>query len=241
MKKYLIPFAIVVLVLCADQGLKYWVHTNLYDTHKILIPNWFMLYYTENNGMAFGIELGGTLGKVSLTLFRIVAVFIIIYYMLRQIKMNANKWFIVCVSLILAGAMGNIIDSVFYGVVFRSQHLPWFQGRVIDMLYFPIYDGYLPSWVPIWHDQHVQFFRPVFNIADASISVGIVSILLFQRVFFKHTPAPVTENNETTDTAEHTEVNANEETGNNLAAETDTNTQPGAIHPDPTVPDENNL
>lgn len=222
MKKYLIPFAIVVLVLCADQGLKYWVHTHLYDTHKIIFPNWFMLYYTENNGMAFGIELGGTIGKVSLTLFRIAAVFVIIYYMLRQIRHDANRWFVICIALILAGAMGNIIDSVFYGVVFRSQSLPWFQGRVIDMLYFPIYDGYLPSWVPVWHDEHVQFFRPVFNIADASISVGIVSILLFQRVFFKHVPA--VENAENTSVADNTSAETLENPELELTSEQDADT-----------------
>lgn len=155
-----------------------------------MFPNWFLLYYTENNGMAFGVEFGGIAGKLVLTIFRILAVFAIMWYIVNQIRLKAPEGFVICVSLILAGAVGNIIDSVFYGVLYRSQHLPLFQGRVIDMLYFPLVDSYLPNWVPFWGGERFQFFRPVFNIADASISIGIVAILLFQRSFFKHKEEP---------------------------------------------------
>ena len=186
MKKYILPFIVISFVLIADQWLKYWVHTHIYESHKVIFPNWFLLYYTENNGMAFGVEFGGIVGKLILTVFRILAVFAIIWYILKQIRLSAPTGFIICVSLILAGAVGNIIDSVFYGLVYRSQNLPLFQGRVIDMLYFPLVDAYLPDWFPFWKGERFQFFRPVFNIADASISIGIISILLFQKKFFKH-------------------------------------------------------
>lgn len=136
--------------------------------------------------MAFGVEFGGIGGKLILTVFRILAVFAIIWYIIKQIRLEAPAGFIICVSMILAGAVGNIIDSVFYGILYRSQNLPLFQGRVIDMLYFPIVDTYLPDWFPFWKGEKFQFFRPVFNIADASISMGIISILLFQKRFFKH-------------------------------------------------------
>lgn len=136
--------------------------------------------------MAFGFEIGGVAGKIVLTIFRIVAVFAIVWYLFKQVSLKASKGFIVCVSLILAGAVGNIIDSVFYGILYRSQSLPIFQGRVIDMLYFPVVDTYFPEWFPFWKGEHFEFFRPVFNIADASISIGIISILLFQKRFFPH-------------------------------------------------------
>ncbi len=152
----------------------------------MVFPNWFLLNYIENNGMAFGLEIGGITGKIVLSIFRIMAVLAIAWYIVKQIKLNVPKGFVVCVSLILAGAIGNIIDSVFYGVVYRSQHLPLFQGRVIDMLYFPIVDSYFPEWFPFWKGEHFEFFRPVFNIADASISIGIISILIFQNRFFPH-------------------------------------------------------
>jgi signal peptidase II len=186
LKKYILPFVVISSVLLLDQWLKYWVHTNIYESHKVMFPNWFLLYYTENNGMAFGVEFGGIAGKLVLTIFRILAVFAIMYYIVKQINLKAPAGFIICVSLILAGAVGNIIDSVFYGVLYRSQNLPLFQGRVIDMLYFPLVDSYLPDWVPVWKGERFQFFRPVFNIADASISTGIVAILLFQKRLFKH-------------------------------------------------------
>jgi len=190
LKKFILPIFIIAMVLVLDQWLKYWVHTHIYESHKVIFPNWFLLYYTENNGMAFGVEFGGIAGKIVLTVFRIIAVIAIAWYIFRQIKYRAARGFIICVSLILAGAIGNIIDSVFYGIVYRSQNMPLFQGRVIDMLYFPIIDSYFPDWLPFWGGERFQFFRPVFNIADASISTGIIAILLFQKYFFKHKHHP---------------------------------------------------
>lgn len=185
LKKFILPAFVIAFVLFADQFLKYWVHTHIpINSHIVVFENWFLLNYIENNGMAFGFEIGGVAGKVVLTVFRIIAVFAIVWYLVKQISANTSKGFIICVSLILAGAIGNIIDSVFYGVLYRSQSLPLFQGRVIDMLYFPLVDTYLPEWLPFWKGEHFEFFRPVFNIADASISVGIISILLFQKRFF---------------------------------------------------------
>ncbi len=175
----------IAIVLFADQLFKYWVHTHIpLNTQLVVIPNWFILNYIENNGMAFGLEIGGITGKITLTIFRILAVIAIMWYIVNQLKLKSSKGFIVCVSLILAGAIGNIIDSVFYGIIYRSQSLPLFQGRVIDMLYFPIVDTYIPEWFPFWKGEHFEFFRPVFNIADASISIGIIAILLFQKKFF---------------------------------------------------------
>jgi signal peptidase II len=193
LKKFILPCFVIGLILLADQSLKYWVHTHIYESHKVIFPNWFLLYYTENNGMAFGVEFGGIAGKLVLTVFRILAVIAIVWYIVKQIRLKAPAGFVICVSMILAGAVGNIIDSVFYGVLYRSQNLPLFQGRVIDMLYFPLIDSYLPNWLPYWGGERFQFFRPVFNIADASISIGIISILLFQKRFFKHKEEPKVE------------------------------------------------
>lgn len=165
--------------------------------HKIL-GDWFILHFTENNGMAFGLQFGGDFGKIALTSFRIIAVFGILYYLRYQIKLKASKGLIICISLVLAGAIGNIIDSVFYGVWFHDnyneylndgtlkwkEHAPYLYGRVVDMLYFPIIEGRYPDWLPFWGGDVFMFFRPVFNLADASISIGVFSIILFQKRFF---------------------------------------------------------
>ncbi len=149
--------------------------------------------------MAFGLSWGGEYGKLLLTLFRILAVVAIGYYLLKLIKQKAHPGFVSAISLIMAGAIGNILDSVFYGKIFSlstpsqlASLLPseggyanWLHGRVVDMLYFPIYEGYLPHWLPIWGGQYLIFFRPIFNVADASISIGVILIMLFQRKFFK--------------------------------------------------------
>lgn len=142
-----------------------------------------MLHYTENNGMAFGMELGGSLGKLALTMFRIFAVFAIGYGLVYLIKHKYHRGLIMCVALILAGALGNIIDSTFYGPLY--QHGELLYGRVVDMFYFPLFSGNFPQWVPIWGGQDFIFFRPVFNLADSSISVGVIAILLFQKRYFK--------------------------------------------------------
>lgn len=160
--------------------------------------DWFIIHFTENNGMAFGLEIAGDYGKLFLSLFRIIAVSFIGYYLFSLPKKGASKGLMISGALIFAGALGNIIDSAFYGLIFNDSYYqiasflpaeggyaPFLFGRVVDMLYFPLYEGFLPSWVPIWGDEYFIFFRPVFNIADSAITIGIISILLFHRDFFK--------------------------------------------------------
>jgi signal peptidase II len=201
--KYLMPMSIVAAVLLLDQVVKFWIKlTFLYHEHRPVFGDWFYLYFIENEGMAFGITWGGTTGKLLLTLFRLVAVGFIFFWLKRLLETNAHKGLVACVALIMAGAFGNIIDSVFYGIIFSQStpsqlaelftagggYAPLLHGHVVDMFYFPIWEGYLPQWLPIWGGTYFTFFDAIFNVADASISVGIVSILLFQSVFFKHEP-----------------------------------------------------
>ncbi|MFI5157938.1 MAG: lipoprotein signal peptidase [Sphingobacteriales bacterium] len=182
---YLKPFLIVAFIVLIDQIIKTWVRTNMYlgqDIH--FLGDHGMLHYTENNGMAFGMELGGDFGKLVLTMFRIAAVGAIGYGLVYLIKHKYHRGLIMCVALILAGALGNIVDSTIYGVLY--QHGQLFYGRVVDMFYFPLFSGYFPQWVPIWGGQDYVFFRPVFNFADSAISVGVIAILIFQKRYFKH-------------------------------------------------------
>lgn len=164
-----------------------------------ILGKYFQLYFIENNGMAFGYEFAGEYGKLFLTLFRLIAVGFIGYYIYKLIKKpETTNSAIVALSLILAGALGNIIDSVFYGVIFGYESL--FHGRVVDMLYFPLWEGFLPSWIPIWGGDYFIFFRHIFNVADASITTGVLFILIFQKRIF---PPEVkdTETNESETTA----------------------------------------
>lgn len=188
---YYKPFLLVIFIVLIDQIIKTWVRTNMFlgqDIH--FMGSHGMLHYTENNGMAFGMELGGSFGKLLLTTFRIVAVVSIGYGLVYLIKNKYNRGLIMCVALILAGALGNIVDSTFYGLIY--QHLPVFEGRVVDMFYFPLITGNFPHWFPIWGGEDFVFFRPVFNFADASISVGVILILLRQKHYFKReVPEPV--------------------------------------------------
>ena len=181
---YLKPFLTAVFIVLFDQIIKVWVKTHMYlgqDIH--FLGNHCMLHYTENNGMAFGMELGGDLGKLILTLFRIFAVIAIGYGLVYLIKHKYHRGLIMCVSFILAGALGNIVDSTFYGVIYN--YAPLFYGRVVDMFYFPLISGYFPQWVPVWGGQDYIFFRPVFNLADSAISVGVIMILINQKHYFK--------------------------------------------------------
>lgn len=184
MKGYAKPLLIIFLVLLADQALKTWIKTNMYLGQEFnIIGQWFIIHFTENNGMAFGMEFGGEFGKLALSLFRILAVGGIGYGLHYLIKHKYHRGLILNVALIFAGALGNIIDSVFYGKIYGYE--TWFHGRVVDMLYFPIAQGHFPTWIPIWGGDEFVFFRPVFNLADAAISVGVILILIFQKNYFK--------------------------------------------------------
>ena len=175
---------IIFSVLFIDQFIKYWIKTNLFIGEEIpVFGNWFIIHFTENNGMAFGVELGGSYGKLALSLFRVIAVFGIGYILHYIIKHKYHFGLITCVSLVLAGALGNIIDSVFYGKIFGYEN--WLHGRVVDMFYFPIIRGHYPNWFPLFANEEFIFFRPVFNFADAAISVGVICILIFQTTFLK--------------------------------------------------------
>jgi signal peptidase II len=184
MKGYTKPLLIIFFVLLADQVLKTWIKTNMYLGQEFkIIGNWFIIHFTENNGMAFGLEFGGEFGKLSLSLFRIAAVAGIGYALHYLIQRKYHRGLILNVALIFSGAVGNIIDSVLYGKIYGYES--WFHGRVVDMFYFPILQGNFPAWVPIWGGEDFIFFRPVFNIADAAISVGVVIILIYQKTYFK--------------------------------------------------------
>jgi signal peptidase II len=190
---------IVFIVLLIDQVLKFWIKTSMYLGQEFAVfGNWFIIHFTENNGMAFGMEFAGENGKLFLTLFRIAAVSGIGWYLYKLSVSGENPKFALALSFIFAGALGNIIDSVFYGVLFSAsdyqlaQFLPvdggyssLLHGKVVDMFYFPIFRTVLPDWVPLWGGDYFEFFRPVFNVADASISVGVGIIILFQSSIFK--------------------------------------------------------
>lgn len=201
-KKGIIALVIVALVLIIDQASKIWVKTSMPLYHSIEIASWFKIYFVENPGMAFGWTFGGDeesgkqLGKLFLSLFRIVAIGFIGFYIARIIKQGYKLGFIICVALIWSGAFGNIIDSVFYGEIFSASYAghvadfvplgegygSWLHGKVVDMLYFPLIEGNFPSWFPgSWSNMPFIFFSPIFNIADSAISVGIFLLLIFYR------------------------------------------------------------
>jgi signal peptidase II len=184
-------FRITVLVILVDQIVKLVVHFNMTKGIQGQIPvfgNWFKLHYLTNPGMAFGMELPFENSKIILTVFRIVAMIAIGFYLVHLHKQKAPKGLLVCIALILGGAIGNLIDSVFYGVLLDNAPYdapsPWFHGQVVDMFYIDIWEGYLADWIPLWGGKFMALW-PVFNVADASIFVSIIVILLFQKRFFK--------------------------------------------------------
>lgn len=190
---------IIFSVLLIDQVVKIWVKTHMTLGEDIIIADWFIIHFTENPGMAFGLEFGGSWGKLVLSLFRVITVGFIFYWLKGLIKKEVPTGGIVAVSLILAGALGNILDSLFYGVIFGASDFhqvaeifpegggyaaPLF-GHVVDMLYFPLFKGYLPDWLPIWGGDYFIFFRPVFNLADFAISCGVGLLIIYQKAVFK--------------------------------------------------------
>jgi len=186
---------VIVLLLVADQTLKIWIKTHLLLGEDIRITGWFYIHFVENNGMAMGIEV---MGKLFLSIFRIIASIAIIYYLYRLVKKNFSLRFILCVSLIFAGAVGNILDSIFYGVIFSESTLyqvstlfpleggygTWLRGKVVDMFFFPLFQFDWPSWMPWIGGKEFVFFQYIFNLADAYISVGFIVLLLFFRKTF---------------------------------------------------------
>lgn len=190
---------IVVLVLFFDQALKIWIKTHMMLGDEFIIAkNWFIIHFVENNGMAFGLEFGNSIGKYFLSVFRIIAVGAIGWYISKLWKRDVPFGLVACFALIMAGAIGNILDSAFYGLIFNESYgqvaalfppgggySSFLQGRVVDMFYFPLISGSYPSWVPFVGGDSFIFFRPVFNMADSSITVGIISILIFYRRFFE--------------------------------------------------------
>lgn len=194
-KKKLAIFTIVIAILL-DQIIKIYVKTNFALGEEVLVFDWFRIHFTENNGMAMGFEFGGKAGKLFLTLFRLVAVSAIIYWLIGNIKRKVHNGVIIAISLIFSGAVGNIIDSVFYGVIFdHSNHQvatlfadkPYgnlFYGKVVDMFYFPIWQGTLPEWIPVIGGDFFTFFQYIFNPADAFISVGVALLFIFSKQAF---------------------------------------------------------
>ena len=205
MKKSLL---VVFIVLVIDQALKLWIKTTLTLGQEIhLAGNWAILHFTENNGMAFGLQFAGDYGKLFLSLFRIIAVGFLVWYIYHLTKKKEKFGLIFCFSLILAGAIGNILDSAFYGMIFNEStyfstarlfpagggYGSFLHGKVVDMLYFPILEGTYPGWIPFLGGEQFLFFRPVFNIADSAITTGVLSLIVFQRSFFMGGAAAETE------------------------------------------------
>jgi len=188
---------IIVLVLLIDQISKFYIKTNFSLGEEVPVFDWFRILFVENEGMAWGTKIPGEYGKLFLTLFRLVAIVGIGYWLWDSVRKNGSRILIAAIALIFAGAFGNIIDSVFYGVIFNDSYgqvaefMPaqggygtLFHGKVVDMLYFPLWQGNLPEWIPFWGGNYFTFFEPVFNIADTAISAGVILLLLFNKRAF---------------------------------------------------------
>ncbi|MBQ4819956.1 lipoprotein signal peptidase [Aquimarina sp. MMG016] len=192
---------IIVLILLIDQITKIYIKTNFAIQDEVQVFSWFRIVFVENRGMAWGFELPGSYGKLILTLFRLLAITGIGYWLYDSVRKNSPKILIICISMIFAGAFGNIIDSVFYGVFFGEStrtdiatFLPdgggyesVFYGRVVDMIQFTFYNDTLPDWIPFWGGERFSFFDPVFNIADSAISVGVFLLIIFNKKAFPKT------------------------------------------------------
>jgi signal peptidase II len=190
---------LIVLILVSDQILKIWIKTTMVIGQEIhIFGNWGLLHFIENNGMAFGMEMGGQTGKIILSLFRVVAITAIGWFLSNLLKKNAHTGLILAVSAILAGAVGNMIDSAFYGMIFSESYIQpavlfppeggyssFMLGRVVDMFYFPLINTTWPDWSPFRPGESLVFFRPVFNIADSAITCGVFAILIFQKRMFR--------------------------------------------------------
>jgi signal peptidase II len=224
---------LILLILVADQGVKIWIKTH-YETGEIIRVfgwDWFRIHFIENPGMAWGWKFGNETGKVILTLFRLTAVIVGTFYLGKFIKEKYTKGFLICAGLIYAGALGNLIDSMFYGMIFDkglhfspvlNDHMGYIgvakfssqgyssflHGSVVDMLYFPIIDAQFPTWVPLIGGDQFEFFSPIFNIADASISVGVITMILFQKQFIqKEEEEDATTGITSSSTSDHSQIN----------------------------------